>query len=472
MGKSREKQLVKNTGILALGKICTQFVSFFLLPLYTSLLTAKEYGIVDILNTYISLLIPLVFFQMDQAIFRFLIDARKDENKKSTLITTAIFTVSIQAVLYLLVYFVVSIFINNEYKYFLAVNVVASMFSNIFLQVCRGLGDNTNYSFGSLVAGISTILLNILFIAVFKWGAYGMLLATLFSNILCALFIFVRKKLYRYLNIKKYSKKQRKELWKYSMPLIPNQLSWWVVNVSDRTIITNMISLAANGVYSAANKFSGICTTMFNIFNMSWAESASIYINDKDSSKYFSDIINTSIKLFSSLCLMVIAFMPLCFKFLITGKQFESAYYQIPILMLATIFSIVVSLFGSIYVALKKSNEIAKTSLYAAIINVVINLVLIKLIGLYAASISTLISYLLMSIYRYIDVQKYVRIKLDNRFLIGAGLVSILIICIYYVRYIWLSLISIIVMLIYCYVVNKNVILKIFKVLKSKILRI
>ena len=469
MGKSREKQLVKNTGILALGKICTQFVSFFLLPLYTALLSTKEYGTVDILNTYISLLIPLVFFQIDQAIFRFLIDVREDEDGKSNIISTAIITVSVQAILYILVYLVVSIFIDNEYKYFLAFNVVASMFSNILLQICRGLGDNTNYSLGSLVAGISTIVLNILFIAVFKWGAYGMLSATLLANILCALFIFFRKKIYKYLSIKRYNKEERKKLWKYSIPLIPNQLSWWVVNVSDRTIITNVLGLAANGIYSASNKFSTICTTVFNIFNLTWSESASMHIKDGDASVFFSNIVNTAIKLFTSICLGVVALMPFCFRFLITGSGYQDAYYQIPVLMLGTIFSVVVSLIGSIYIALKKSNEIAKTSIYAAIINIVINILLIKRIGLYAASVSTLVAYFVMAFYRYIDVQKYVKIKLDVKMMIISLFVAAFVIVVYYIRNTWLCILGLIVIVVYFYISNRKLIGKFINIFKKKI---
>lgn len=82
---SREKTLVKNTIIVAIGKICTQFISFFLLPLYTSILSAKEYGVVDLFNTYVSLLLPLLFFQIDQSVFRFLIDNRNSEKEKVNL---------------------------------------------------------------------------------------------------------------------------------------------------------------------------------------------------------------------------------------------------------------------------------------------------------------------------------------------------------------------------------------------------
>ena len=108
MNKSRGIQLVKNTIIVAIGQICTKFITFFLLPLYTSILSAKEYGIVDLLNTYISLLIPIAFLQMNQAIFRFLIDARSDENEKKKLISTCLIFVFFQSIIYLLIFIIIS----------------------------------------------------------------------------------------------------------------------------------------------------------------------------------------------------------------------------------------------------------------------------------------------------------------------------------------------------------------------------
>ena len=54
---NREKTLLKNTAIITIGKICTQAITFFLLPLYTSILSTEEYGTVDLLNTYISIII-------------------------------------------------------------------------------------------------------------------------------------------------------------------------------------------------------------------------------------------------------------------------------------------------------------------------------------------------------------------------------------------------------------------------------
>lgn len=465
---SREKKLIKNTAVVAMGQVGTKFISFFLLPLYTALLSTEEYGTVDLLNTYVSLLLPLIFLQLDQAVFRFLIDNRKKNKERNKLISTVLITVTVQAVVYLLFFGIIGRFIDNQYKYFLATNVVAAMFSSVLLQVSRGLGDNFTYSLGSLVSGAGTIILNVIFLAIFRWGAYGMLTASLLSNTFCSVFVFSRLKLFQMVSVSNWKKQTLKDLWKYSIPLVPNALSWWIISASDRTIVTHFLGVAANGIYSASNKFSAIVITVFSIFNLTWTESASMYISDKDSSEYFTNIINVTIKLFTSISLLVISVMPFVFGYLITGESFATAYYQIPILMMATLFNIIVSLFGSIYVALKKSNEIAKTSIYSAVINIAINILLINYIGLFAASISTFISYFVMSIYRYFDIQKYVKIRIDYKYILSILPIVFTSVLTYYFGSFCIKAIVLSSVIIVSYIFNKNLISQLINLILNK----
>ena len=89
---NREKSLVKNTIIITIGRICTQLITFFLLPVYTALLSTEEYGTVDLLNTLVSLGLPIVTFQIEQALFRNLIDNRNNDKKiKTTLFIKSIY---------------------------------------------------------------------------------------------------------------------------------------------------------------------------------------------------------------------------------------------------------------------------------------------------------------------------------------------------------------------------------------------
>ena len=107
---SREKTLFKNTLIITIGKICTQLITFFLLPLYTAILSTEEYGTVDLLNTLVSLLLPIVTFQVEQAVFRNLIDNRENEDEKKKIISTGIFSVILQCIIYICIFFLISPF--------------------------------------------------------------------------------------------------------------------------------------------------------------------------------------------------------------------------------------------------------------------------------------------------------------------------------------------------------------------------
>lgn len=237
----RSKKLFKNTIIVAIGQICTKFISFLLLPLYTAFLQSKEYGIVDLLNTFVALIIPIISLQLEQAVFRFLIDVRTDNKKTNKIINTTIIALVLQSIIFIFFYMIISFFWKNNYKIFLLLNVLVSMFASTFLQIARGVGNNLLYSIGSIISGAGTIIFNVIFIVVFKINAYGMLLGTFLGNFICVMFLIYMLKLYKIINFKDYSKSILKELLKYSIPLIPNAISWWIVNASDRVIVSKFL---------------------------------------------------------------------------------------------------------------------------------------------------------------------------------------------------------------------------------------
>ena len=465
---SKGKDLAKNTAIVSIGKICTQLITFLLLPVYTAVLSNEEYGVVDLLNTLTSLLLPIVTLQIEQGIFRYLIDCRENNEKQIKLITTIIRFMIIQSIACIVIFLCVSPFIHNEYKYFLMANLLMGIFSSLLLQICRGLGDNATYAIGSFITGAFTVVLNVIFIVAFRWGAYGMLGATAISNFICAVYIFLKRKIYKYIKPKQFDKKILKEIIKYSVPLIPNMISWWIVSASDRTIISAVIGIAQNGIYSAANKFSGVFTTLYSVFNLTWTESASININSEDRDEFFSKILDFVIRFFGCLCLGTIAVMPFAFNILINEK-FAEAYYQIPILILGSVFNILVSFVGSIYVAKKLTKEIAKTSIISAVINIFVNIVLIKSIGLYAASISTVIAYALMFIYRWIDVKKYVKFNVNKILMFALIIMYGVTIFTYYLKNSMISVIVLVIVVVFAIITNLNSVSYLKQIVKDKI---
>lgn len=462
MAVNKKKELIRNTSILTVGKICTQCLSFFLMPLYTAVLLPEQYGIVDLLTTYVSLLIPIVSGMTEQGLFRFLLDDRDDYDYSSKVITTVFGVNTIQCILYSVLYIIFNHFLSSPYKIFLWTNVVLNVFSGTFLQFARGQGHNLQYAIASFLSAVTTIIGNIFGILIFKLGAYGLFYSIIAAQVVVIFYLLIAERVPFYIRIRSFDKGIIKDIMRYSLPLVPANLSWWIVGVSDRTIVSAILGVAVNGVYTVANKFSTIFVTFYNIFSLTWTESVSLYIDSEDRDKYLTEVINATVSLFAAACLGLIALMPFIFPILI-NRNYQDAYNQIPILMLSVLFQVVCGLYSAVYLAKKKSSESAKTAILAAIINISVDLLLINYIGLYAASVSTLVAYAAMAVYRYFDAKKYVNAAVDKKFLFITVLVATFELIVYYWRHPFLSVIILIVVVIYGLFYNREFLMAIGK---------
>ncbi len=429
--KNKTRQLAKNTGILLVGKVLTQFSSLLLVPLYTRLLPATEFGLVDLLLTYISLFAPVVTIQQEMATFRFLIDARDNERRKAAIIKMSFRSITIRLLVFAIPCIIIASVVKEHYVYLVLITGVAMAISNLLLQIARGVGKNTKYSAASIIAGIVTVASNLLLICVFHFGAESILISMAIANVVCSLFLVCALNIPHYFMLAKSDKKLTKEMLKYSWPLVPNGISWWLINASDRTIVSAILDTAANGIYAVALKFPSIISSFLGIFVMAWTESASVHINDKDRDEFFSSVAANTIRIFSSLSVLVISVMPFVFDIII-GSEYRVAYDYIPIAILGVFINCIVSVYSAIYVAKKMTKQVASTSIASAIINIVVDLGLIKFIGLYAAVVSTAVAFLVMVIYRHFDVKKYVKIKYNPKDIILAVIAFVLVTICYY----------------------------------------
>lgn len=203
----------------------------------------------------------------------------------------------------------------------------------------------------------------------------------------------------------------------YSWPMVPNSMSAWVMRVSDRFVVTAVMGVSANAVYAVANKIPSLLNLAQSTFTLAWQENASIVSKDKDASEYYSSMFRTMFDLMAGFFGVLIAVTPLLFKILIRGDYAE-AYNQMPILFVAMFFFSMSTFLGGIYVAYMRSKSVGITTMVAAAINLVTDIGTIHWIGLYAASSSTLVSYIFLFIFRIIDVQKIVRVRYSKRHLL------------------------------------------------------
>ncbi len=467
---SKKKDLMKNTIIIFCGKVCTQLISFFLLPLYTGYLATKDYGIVDLITTYVTLLVPIITLELEMSIFRFLVDSRNKDKEIKKLMSNNFFILLIALSIFIILYLIVTSFWKFDYRFLILIDIVICTLDGNFLQVARGMGKTLDFSISCIITGAFTIISNILLIAILKLGAVGMIASMTLANGLGALYLFVRLKLYSLINFKLVDKNLIKSMYRYSIPLVPNGISWWIVNVSDRTIISFVLGAAANGVYAISNKFPTILSSLLGIFNLSWSESAALHINSSDRDEFFSDVSNTITKLFTSLGVGMIACMPFIFPILINSK-YNAAYNQIPILVLGAVFNVIICLYNGIYIAKKLTKQVASVTIIGAIVNILVNVVLIKYLGLYAASISTALAYFVMMLYRFIDLKKYMTIKYEKGLFIKTILIFSFSIILYYQNNLILNIINLLVVVIYAIILNKNFLVFSKKIITNKFVR-
>ena len=452
---NKKKQLAKNTLIIFMGKVCTQLISFLLLPLYTGCLSTKEYGLVDLIQTYVTLLVPIITLELEMSVFRYLIDSRGKEQDNKKVLSNNFAVLIFGLLIFSIFYVIFTSFVHIPYRWLILIDIIVCTCSGNFLQVSRGFGRTLDYSISCIITGVATIISNIILLVGFNFGADGMIISMAVANGLCSLYLFFRLKLYSYIDFKLTDKKLIKEMNKYSIPLIPNGVSWWIVNVSDRSIITFVLGNAANGLYAVSNRFPTIISSLLGVFNLSWSESAALHINAEDRDEFFSDVTNTVVKLFSCLGVGMIACMPFVFPILVNAK-FNEAFDYIPYLVLGSIFNVLICIYSGVYIAKKLTKQVAITAVLGAIINILINIVFIKYIGLYAAALSTAISYFIMMLYRHIDLKKYVDIKFEKGLLYKTVIIYIFSIVLYYSHNLYLNIFNLVVVCIYSYILNRD----------------
>lgn len=405
-------RLLKNTGIIAIGNLSTKAISFLLLPLYTAILSTHEYGIIDYIITLSMFCVPCISFLMDEAIFRFLIDC-KNKEEKSIIISNSFILVFIGIVAFLVIVYPILNCIKYEYMWYLILFVISDIIATMISALLRGIGRTDAFAVYNFISSTIQIILNVIFIAVFYWGIEGMLSAMIIGRVVATFVYIICLKLWQYIDLKKINIPKIKEMLKYAIPLIPNRVSWLIINLSSRIVIMNIMTSGALGIYAISSKFANLMDMIYGFFYQSWKESSARVLQSNDRDDFYNLVYKYLKSFMYSIVLLITSFMPIIFKFLIADTYLEAILY-VPILLLATYFSNISGFYGGIFTAYKDTKIMGTSTIVAAIINLILMFIIINFWGLYAVAISALIANIVVYQYRKIKVKKYV-ILIENR---------------------------------------------------------
>ena len=412
---NKYKKLANNTIIFAIGTFGTKLLNFLLIRLYTGCMSAEGYGAAELLLQTVNMLYPILTFSMADAVIRFGMENTYD---KRQVYTTAIVSTVIGLGMFALLSPVLNLTdMYKDYGFLLYVSCYFSCMRQIAQNFVRAKGYVKLFAADGIFTTFIIVLCNVIFLVVLDMGVTGYMLSIIISDAVSFLLLTLIASLHKYLDISYFSKKLFKEMLKYSAPLIPTYVLWWITSASDRWFVISLCGEDVNGIYSAAYKIPSLLMMFTTLFYQAWQMSAIENRDDSGLAKFYTKIYGA----YSSLLMIAAAGVIMLVKPLTymlvdndPSKNFTYAYHYTPILVIAMIFQCLCQFTSSVYNVKKKSMNSMLTSLIAAVVNIALNFILIPDYGAYGAAIATAAAYASCFVIRIFDVRNHIPFKVNH----------------------------------------------------------
>ena len=386
-------RMIKAGSLSLLATIMIRAINLISVPIFSRILTTAEYGQVDVFMTYVNIFIILLGLDFHAAIGKGRLDFKEeaDEYVTSSILFTSITSIVIVVLINLFFEQIKFVFGLDRW----AVNTMLLYSYAMFLMTYRTGEYNFNFEYKnnmkmSVTVALLNVVLSVAFIeTIFKDGhLLGRILGATIPTVICAVIIFV---FYGKRGHWCFKKKYIVYSLKYGVPLIPHNLSHLILGSADKVMINSMISSSASGIYSLSYTLGLMLQVIVEGLNQVFGP----WLYRKlDSNEY--DIVTYVQKLyilfFSAATIGVMAISPEILK-VIGGRE----YWEGTTMILWIVFSVFINFTYMLYVNIeffyKTTALISTGTIFAAVINVVLNMLFLKKIGYQFGAISTVLSY-------------------------------------------------------------------------------
>ncbi len=411
---NKYKKLFGNTLIFGIGSFGSKLLGFLLVALYTRVMSEGEYSTADLVYQSVNVLVPLVTFSMADAVIRFGMDKNYDHRKVFTCANLCILFG--MAIFMLFIPLVSKIKHIGEYSFLLYIYCYFSCFRQIASQYVRARGYVKLFAFDGILSTLIQVICNLILLIGFKLGVTGYILSIVISDALSICLLTLLASLGKCLDTSFISPRLLREMLKFSAPLIPTYLLWWITSASDRWFIVSMINEETNGVYAVGNKLPTLLMLVTTMFYQAWQMSS---IEERDSrslGKFYENVFGA----YSSLLYIAAAGLIMLCKpltYILTGPGEESGFYGAyiftPVLITAMIFQCFCQFLSSVYTTKKRSVNSCLTALAAGTVNIVLNFLLIPKYGVWGAAEATAAAYFACFAIRIFDARKLIFFRVD-----------------------------------------------------------
>lgn len=404
---SKTTDLLKNTGILTIGTFSSKLLVFFLLPLYTYILTTSEYGSYDIIYSTITLLIPIFTLNVSDAILRFSLDS--SINRSIIIKLGFVCTIFASFIAIIAQLFTSYIGVNLVGIDYFGILFATNAIYQLLLCFAKGLDKMIDVAIAGLISTLSILSLNIILLLFAGWGLNGFFIANTLGMALPSIYLVIKFRCIIFCNTK-ITKKDLplfQAMIRYSIPLGLAAVGWWFINVSGRYIVAYTCGMEDNGLLAIAYKIPSILSIVSNIFLQSWQLSAIKEYDKYDSDNFLSNTFNNIETIIISITSFLIMFSPIIASLLFSG-DFYKAWVFVPTLLVSVIFNTMSAMYSPFFSANYDTKPMTISTLLAGLSNLILGIPLTILFGLKGATISAVIASFVNWLYRGISVKKHI----------------------------------------------------------------
>ena len=437
---NRGSRFIKDFGIYALGNIGMKLITFMLVPLYTYFVDDPgDYGYFDMCLAACFLLMPIMTLQMRDGSYRFLVN-NKDEGYRKRLISFVYKALLGNIMLAILIATGMALFYPVRCLWYTVALLVTMSVFEVMIQMIRATNDNRAFVATTLTTSLITPILAVAFVVVMKMGIDGIFLSNILSKVFGLAVGEARTGLFRkYLNLRYADDNLGKELLKFSLPMIPTAVCWWLIGSSNRFFIKEFIGLEANGLYAVAARMTTMLHILGTIFQQAWQEHAFKQYHSPDRDSYFSSIFNNFIFFYVISAIAFIFVVKLIFPWLI-GPNYQSAITFVYLLTVSTILGGMSGFFDIAYQCAKETKRSVPAVFVNAIAVLALNFILIKPLGVNGVILSIIITYFFYFAYRYYDTRRYFTISVTPRIIVPIALLLACAMPFYWIGNVWINI--------------------------------
>lgn len=424
---SDAKRLIKNTTIYAVGDIAPRLLSFITFPILTNYLTPAEYGITSYVTTLNTFLFVLCNLSLTTYYFVYYFRVGGEYEQKKLLGNLTILVIVNTTLISLLMFILGPLLYASwggqvSFYPYIAIGVATNFFAilTIFPSALYRLQERPlPLVLLNIASGVITMTLIIVFVMKLGFKVKGVLYTQLIvSAIFGCVFLWITFKNAIWV----IDKKQLKSALKFSLPLVPAALAYYLYSISDRILIDKYLTLTDLGLYSTAATIALLLNLLSNGAYKAFEPHFYKIFGKPGFNEDFLKVRNTLL-LFVLLGALCLSLFSKEFFQVFSSAKYQTAHLFVPIIEIGAIAAAMNLMYGTVIIALDKTKINSAITIIGGLVSVLLNVILLRYIGILAAA-SVFSFSIILTLYARM---KYTKLKIEHIRATSSVMISVLV---------------------------------------------